>query len=459
MSMKVFWYGLGLFLFSTQVASAAVRINEIAWMGNLNSGSDEWIELYNDAPTAVDLSGWKLTATDGSPTIALSGTIGSRGYFLIERTDDTSVPTIPADLVTSFGDGLGNSGETLVLRDNRSVSVDTVVGGNDWKNVGGDNVTKSTAQRTANSWITGAPTPRATNVAEAGEVLGADASTNAGGALGVSLSDDLHVYTGSTVPLSAVLSGGHATATLRWNFGDGATGEGMQVSHRYDIAGTYVVSVDATRGDAHASDRLVVTVSDPSVLVSAHKEGDRGYVTIENRVDLELDISGWMLTRSDGLRFVFPSHSVIPGKKQFILPNSVSGFIREGGALHLTTADGRTMAGVRSVATGQVAGATMTRPQGVSVPVLPTTTLQNASGTASVLLWGKQNSHAAVGVGGTSVDLRGGMKWAFALFALALIILAGFIIARSNASEATEADQYAIIEDIIESREDLMDAR
>ena len=45
---------------------------------------------------------------DGGMTITLLGTMGNGGYFLIERTDDTTIPDVSADLITTFGSGLGN---------------------------------------------------------------------------------------------------------------------------------------------------------------------------------------------------------------------------------------------------------------------------------------------------------------------------------------------------------------
>ena len=46
-----------------------ILINEIAWMGTENSGTDEWIELYNSTDSEVNLTGWRLEAVDGSPKI------------------------------------------------------------------------------------------------------------------------------------------------------------------------------------------------------------------------------------------------------------------------------------------------------------------------------------------------------------------------------------------------------
>ena len=117
MNWRMFWW-VGLFwVLSTYTASATPRINEVAWMGTIQSPTNEWVELYNDTPLPVDLSGWTIETEDGSLAINLSGVIVSNGYFLIERTDDNSVPTVAADLVAPFGAGLSNSGEKLRLVD------------------------------------------------------------------------------------------------------------------------------------------------------------------------------------------------------------------------------------------------------------------------------------------------------------------------------------------------------
>ena len=126
MSLQQIVSWIALFLFTATPAFANVVVSEIAWMGTADSSTDEWIELANTGNSAVDLSGWSLRADDGSPTITLSGSIVANGYFLIERTDDNTVPNIPADLVTAFGNGLGNAGETLVLRNASDVEIDRV---------------------------------------------------------------------------------------------------------------------------------------------------------------------------------------------------------------------------------------------------------------------------------------------------------------------------------------------
>lgn len=100
---------------TTAPSEARVVINEIAWMGTESSYTDEWIELYNPGTDAVDLSGWRLKSADGKPDIALSGQVGAGEYYLIERTSDTTISDVAADLIITFGTGLGDAGERLTL--------------------------------------------------------------------------------------------------------------------------------------------------------------------------------------------------------------------------------------------------------------------------------------------------------------------------------------------------------
>lgn len=94
----------------------------MAWAGTAASANDEWIELWNPSGGAVNLAGWMLT-DGGDIHIYLSGTIDSGGFFLLERTDDTTVRDIPADII--YAGSLSNSGEGLSLYDSLGRLVDS----------------------------------------------------------------------------------------------------------------------------------------------------------------------------------------------------------------------------------------------------------------------------------------------------------------------------------------------
>jgi hypothetical protein len=125
-------------------------------MGTMQSANDEWIELFNTSEETIALDGWKLSAADETPTITLSGSIVGGGHFLLERTNDETMPNISADLI--YVGALGNGGEELVLHTESGAEVTRVPASGGWP--AGDNTTKQTMQWVNNSWVTADPTPK-----------------------------------------------------------------------------------------------------------------------------------------------------------------------------------------------------------------------------------------------------------------------------------------------------------
>ncbi len=109
----------------TSVPAGAVVINEVAWSGTDASSSDEWLELYNTTANAIDVTNWTLS-DGGDVNIVLSGSIPALGYYLLERTDDTTVNDLIADKI--YTGGLNNGGEALSLRDAWANVIDTANG-------------------------------------------------------------------------------------------------------------------------------------------------------------------------------------------------------------------------------------------------------------------------------------------------------------------------------------------
>lgn len=130
-------------LLSADFISAQVVINEIAWMGTETSANDEWLELYNETVQDVNLDGWLLKAADGAPEIRLEGIISAESFFLLERTDDSTVPDVLADQL--YKGALINSGEHLQLYDSEGNLEDFVDCASGW--FAGDNQTKQTMER------------------------------------------------------------------------------------------------------------------------------------------------------------------------------------------------------------------------------------------------------------------------------------------------------------------------
>lgn len=133
------------------ITPKTVVINEIAWMGTRANTADEWIELHNTTKELIDLAGWRLVAQDGIPDITFATSdqtiIPAGGFYLLERTDDTTVSDIAADKV--YKGALENSPncEILSLYDASGVLIDETACNGDGSWPAGDNETKQTMER------------------------------------------------------------------------------------------------------------------------------------------------------------------------------------------------------------------------------------------------------------------------------------------------------------------------
>jgi len=169
-----------------------IIFNEIAWMGSplrdgesaTKASQSEWMELKNNSDGEVDLAGWQIMDDSEKFNIVFSDgdKVAKSGLYLLERTDDDSVPGIAADKI--YTGALPNSGEWLRVFDDGCTLVDEINASAGWP--GGDNVTKQTLERTVGdfSWHTSlAPggTPKAENSAPIAAAV--PASTTASGGL------------------------------------------------------------------------------------------------------------------------------------------------------------------------------------------------------------------------------------------------------------------------------------
>jgi len=126
---------LVLLLASISVLAPAIRqllvvINEICWSGTSSDHTQEWIELFNTTDADIDITGWVLASSDGAPFIRLQGILThhtaddpTSGYYLLERSSDDTISTIPADQI--YQGALTNLGEVLTLTDADGRIIDT----------------------------------------------------------------------------------------------------------------------------------------------------------------------------------------------------------------------------------------------------------------------------------------------------------------------------------------------
>lgn len=348
--MKPFFLLLLLLLLPLPVWGGAV-INEIAWMGTLQSTADEWIELKNEGSAEIDFAGWRLEWRGGEYGLTfgqdkcVSTIIPAGGYFLLERTDDTTVPDITADCI--YTGALSNSGENLVLKNSSGAEQDRVDGSDNWKISGsteqiGNNETKNTVQRTIDGWITATATPRVVNFGSTPTAPSASPpqQTSLPSVQMVTIAplptikayagEDRTVTVGSLVEFQGNALGTKDepldNARFWWNFGDGETREGKAVSHTFRIPGSYTVGLHVSSGLYAASDYLLVKAVPNQLRIAGVIPGEAGFIKITNPGKTEIDLGGWIL-ESGGKQFIIPWKTKAAAEAEMALANAVTGLL------------------------------------------------------------------------------------------------------------------------------------
>jgi len=98
-----------------------IVISEVS-MGSEDSASSEFVELYNNSNSAIDISGWALyyrsatgTSWTKKATVGLATTVASHSFYLIGTELSSN---------THLTSGMAQSGGVLELRDNKSLVTD-----------------------------------------------------------------------------------------------------------------------------------------------------------------------------------------------------------------------------------------------------------------------------------------------------------------------------------------------
>ena len=102
-----------------------VVINEVAWGGTVASDEDEWIELYINTTSVINLDQWRITSSPlplsgNTPNIDIiisdTANYTNGDYYLLEREIDSVVSTITANQIYKGPNNLlDDAGETLYL--------------------------------------------------------------------------------------------------------------------------------------------------------------------------------------------------------------------------------------------------------------------------------------------------------------------------------------------------------
>jgi PKD repeat protein len=309
--------------------------------------------------------------------IPLSGTIGAGEYAVLERTDDETAPGAAFLIYTG---ALANTGATLTLYREDAGIEDRVIGGENWGNIGGDNASKDTPQRSGSGWITAAPTPgeaAAENAHESGSE-DEDAAFQKTAAKKTSDPETIELklpdtelslaigapqigYVGESVAFSAEPSGIGESALqslqYEWNFGDLTTGSGIHPQHVFSYPGEYAVTLYASYARHEQATQKKITILPVALSLERSPEGE---LLIHNNDQYEVDVSNYRV--KGATETVFPPRSVL-------LPHATVALAGMPGSILLLNAQRQVIASYPP--SGEVAAEVPEPHKGVAAPISP----------------------------------------------------------------------------------------
>jgi hypothetical protein len=348
-------------------ASTSVVINEI--MFDLKEGGDtgrEWVETYNAGDTAVDVTTLKFFEGNTNHSIKFikgDQSIPASGYAVI--ADDSNKflvdnPTFSGNLFDSTF-SFSNDGETVSIKDSTGVVLDAL----SFAPTQGGAGDGSTLGKLSGVFTSTDPTPGKANVVfvappvdmsgESASSTAPNTSTSSGVTSAVSTSISSHSESSSVFSIkenpifkveagrdrltlvrtpvlfsarSVDADGGDASGIyFSWSFGDGTQGYGKSISHSYEFAGDYNVTLTGSNGGGAFSGATVVSRAKVFVRDSALSIRDvfvdkQGFVEIYNAAKEEANIGGWFIGGGDlpdgSIQKIQISNNTIIGSKKSI---------------------------------------------------------------------------------------------------------------------------------------------
>lgn len=117
-------------IFSGINFSQSIVINEINYNSAAAVDTEDWVEIYNNSPSSVDISGWKIKDSndDNQFVFEASTVLNARSYIVVVRdlADFQLVFPNVLNVVDSIDFNFSNAGELVRLYNSNDVLIDQV---------------------------------------------------------------------------------------------------------------------------------------------------------------------------------------------------------------------------------------------------------------------------------------------------------------------------------------------
>jgi hypothetical protein len=343
------------FIFSFSQSSFALQISEIMYDPVGSDTGNEWVEIYNDTQSSIDVTSLKILegTTNHGITNYVSHT-NTNGNILLPDSYAV-IADNPANFLIGHAGFVGNvfdssfslvnTGENLNIKSAAGVLLFTV----NYIPLAEANGTGGTLNYINNSWIVYAETPSATttyntintptsNTGTSTNTVGNGSgatSYSAGytsrsyslGDIGMLTPREINTVVGADTEffIKPIDSKKNVISTnTYWSYGDGSEGYGTSTKHRYQNAGEYTAVVESEISNAYGIERINVKVLNPDIKIS---EVGENFIKIKNNSDEELNIGGFIISADQGMH-KFSRFLILKAKSEIKIDGRVLGFAK-----------------------------------------------------------------------------------------------------------------------------------
>ena len=359
--MKKFFLIFCLFFFSYFHIAFALEISEVLYDVEGTDTDREWIEIYNNGESTIDISTYKLfeaNVNHGLTLVQGEKNLPVGGYAVIVQNKDKfkiDWPNFTGPIFdSSFS--LSNDGENIAIKD-FNLNIVNQLNYNSGMGANGDG---KSLQKNGNTWQGAVPTLGSMNMNSSQNENNSSSNQNNNS---VETNTTKQSPSGTATSILKeektnteifVSSFGFAKNPLEikaetrnsegekifygkyfFNFNDGTSEEYIvssfeKISHIYKYAGEYLIHLSyyANPYDMTpiATDKFLVTILDAGVFISNVGEEKDFFIEIKNNTNYESDISGWYISSFDK-KFVFPKNSFLPANAKIILAPEITNFV------------------------------------------------------------------------------------------------------------------------------------
>ncbi|USN94862.1 MAG: lamin tail domain-containing protein [Candidatus Nomurabacteria bacterium] len=360
-----------IFLFFTQRASALV-INEVMYDLDGTDTDREWIEIYNDGGSSLDIEGYKFFEANSNHTLTIysgSYVLPAGSYAVICQKPETFLsdwPGFTGTLIDSSFSLSNESGEYLEIRDSNLATVATLSYDPSIGAAGDGN----SLNRNGSSWIAASPSPGSSNNTSSNSsndntdntttTTTTTASSSSGSptssgetvqkqsSWSITFSMPSSGYVGDEIEIEGIVKNLFLerirSGFFFWNMGDGSVYEGeklSEITHTYKYPGDYIIVLEYWRNGSFEPEviaRKNITIENSSIKISPISSPNGTSIKIENSGKGEIDLGGWEVMLV-GSSYILPKNTIILPSKTITLMPEQTGFTFVGNSLSLMAPD------------------------------------------------------------------------------------------------------------------------